>query len=97
MSEDRLYEPSNGTEGEWFDSHYCAKCSRDLLGRKLGDGGCKILLRALTKDVSDPEYPREWTYNDADFPTCTAFSPIVKGESAERVKRVEDPNQMEFF
>lgn len=61
-----LYRPSNGTEGDWFMSHWCDRCSRS-------HGSCDILTATMAYDVTDPEYPREWR-EDERGPLCTAFA-----------------------
>lgn len=63
-----LYRPSNGTEGEMFESEFCEHCERDRAWREAwqtdGDPGnvkgCDILARALAFGIDDPQYPREW-------------------------------------
>ena len=65
------YRPSNGTEGIGFYENWCSRCRHD--GPDDEDGGCQILCRTLTFNVTDSEYPEEWTYDDEGSPTCTAF------------------------
>ena len=67
-----LYRPSNGTEGDIFESHFCERCTRDNLEPD-GGGGCELILLAMCFYTDDPNYPQEWTYDDAGKPTCTAF------------------------
>lgn len=57
------YRPSNGTEGEAFESRWCDRCAHHDPD---GDA-CDILLRAHFN-----EQPDEWIYVN-DTPTCTAF------------------------
>jgi hypothetical protein len=68
------YRPSNGTEGEMFQEHYCAKCIHDDYERgKI----CHILARTMPYNIGDPEYPTEWIIDDdaepIDLGYCTAF------------------------
>jgi hypothetical protein len=88
------YRPSNGTEGMWFQDKFCDNCCKDM--RHASNGGCQILLRTLTHDTKDEEYPLEWTYNKNGNPTCTAFK--SRSEAAETRKRnKEDPNQLDLI
>lgn len=67
----RLYRPSNGTEGMMFEAEFCDRCCKSLFWTD--DQGCAILGNALFHEVDEPEYPKEWTYDDKGNPTCTAF------------------------
>lgn len=68
------YRPSNGSEGDFFQAKYCNRCDNDWLFRTFGEGtGCHILAKTLIFDTRDEEYPKEWVYNDAGRPVCTAF------------------------
>lgn len=77
----RLYQPSNGSEGEWFFGKWCGECARDKSMRE-GESVdecddrevCPIIGRTMAYRVTDPEYPQEWRYVDG-VPTCTAFVP----------------------
>lgn len=94
-SERKPYRPSNGTEGEWFDHLFCARCWRDRKFRQTEDaaGGCPIIAAALSFSIDHPLYPPEWI-EDAAGPRCTAFSPI-KGPRVG--KRKADPRQGDLF
>ena len=59
------FRPSNGTQGEIFESDFCDRCKRDR--------GCGIRMAALMHDETESEYPKEWVYNEHGQPTCTAF------------------------
>jgi len=37
------------------------------------DKFCEILRNTMAFDVDDPEYPREWIYDESGKPCCTAF------------------------
>jgi len=59
---DKLYLPSNGTEGEGFMEDFCYKCSKEKR--------CPILLKTMTVG-----HVPQWIYVD-DEPTCTAFKAV---------------------
>jgi hypothetical protein len=40
------------------------------------DDGCDILRRTFIHNVSDPEYPNEWCYNDKGEACRTAFEEV---------------------
>ena len=77
----KSYCPSNGTEGDAFMSKWCGEC------KHLGDVGwedavellcqdkepCPILGASFNHRPGQKGYPREWCYNDAGVPICTAF------------------------
>lgn len=63
---DKLYLPSNGTEGDSFIEMWCAKCIRDTTYR----GGltcCNILSNTMVIGKV-----KQWIYKDG-VPTCTSF------------------------
>ena len=76
------YRPSNGTEGDAFESRWCARCVRD--DYEAGDY-CEILGNALAG-----MQPPEWVYR-AGIPTCTAFTDTPLPEP-----RCEFTKEMEF-
>lgn len=96
----RKYRPSNGTEGEYFVDEHCMNCFHcdpDPCGKKQ----CDILCRSLIYNTSDPEYPKEWVYDENDKPTCTAWKKWDWGndgnpDDPENPKFVppDDPNQL---
>lgn len=59
------YRPSNGTEGEMFQCHFCYQCKHD--------DHCHIALNAMCYRIDEPEYPKEWVFDADGRPTCTAF------------------------
>ncbi len=59
------YRPSNATEGDWFMGKFCLNCQKY--------SRCKIPERTMFYVTEDPEYPKQWTYQDTK-PVCTAFS-----------------------
>ena len=73
----KKYRPSNGTEGEYFMEEHCYQCIHERwVHRQKEDRDedkCEIISRSMCYDVSDPEYPSEWTYDDKGNPTCTKW------------------------
>lgn len=102
-TESRLYQPSNGTEGEGFIDEFCmhcVHCNPDPEGKKQ----CNILMRSLAFSIGDPEYPTEWIYNDKDQPTCTAHKPWDWNKQGDpddpknpNYVQPEDPAQLKLF
>lgn len=80
------YRPSNGTEGEIFQEDFCAKCPRDAKFREDPEKheGCEILARTMAYNVTDPEYPKEWIYDEKGEPTCTAFNTFAMTEADKK-------------
>lgn len=79
----KKYQPSNGTEGEWFFESWCRHCERDAAmnsGANLDDCDddqkCDIIARSMAYSTNDAEYPSEWIYGQDGQPRCTAFSPV---------------------
>jgi len=74
------YQPSNGTEGEFFFSAWCEHCARD---KTMSEGKdydecdeseiCEIIGATMRFKVEDPGYPKEWVYGTDGQPKCTAF------------------------
>lgn len=78
MTQD-LYRPSNSSEGCGFYAEWCANCARDKPmseGKDYDECGpeevCEIIAHTLAYDVTDPRYPKAWTYKDGQ-PCCTEF------------------------
>ena len=74
------FRPSNGTNGETFQSDWCDRCLLERPAREdyeetlRNGGGCAILLRTMAFDIGDENYPTEWTYDrKTGEPKCTAF------------------------
>lgn len=67
------FSPSNGTEGMIFYDAFCDKClhSHPDPDKK---PQCEILCYSLIFEIEDPEYPKEWIYNDAGWPVCTSWT-----------------------
>lgn len=69
-----LFQPSNATEGDSFMDAFCFRCGQ------WGAKGCDIQGRTMAYGTEDPEYPREWTYDNQGDPTCTAFVAAGAGQ-----------------
>lgn len=61
-----LYEPSNSSDGSWFQSQFCHQCHNEA------DGFCSVLTKTFLYDITHPNYPNQWRYVNGK-PTCTAF------------------------
>ena len=66
----KKYRPSSGTEGMIFNSHFCERCKKD---QDLEP--CEIIFLAMSYDVDEPEYPKEWIIKN-NKPMCTAFEKL---------------------
>jgi hypothetical protein len=66
MSANRLYHPSNGSEGEWFVDKYCMHCIH-CDPNPDGPKQCQILCASLFDKVP------EWVYDNNGKPTCTQW------------------------
>lgn len=76
------YQPSNGTEGEYFFSSWCRRCQRDKAMREGADYDecddseiCHIPAKTMRFKIEDKEYPKEWRYGNDGQPCCVAFVP----------------------
>jgi len=103
IKDGELYQPSNGSEGDWFESKFCMQClhtNPDPMGKKQ----CKIWCRAICYRPGDPEYPREWQYQN-DKPVCTNWQKWDWGndgdpddpDNPKAPPPPPDPNQMDLF
>ena len=68
------YRPANGSEGMAFMDQFCDRCKRDAAFQAGTGDSCPIVAATMVYQVTDPEYPAEWTC-DAEGPVCTAFEP----------------------
>lgn len=76
------YQPSSGTEGEFFFEAWCRRCARDRAMRE-GDEleecddneVCGLIALSMAFKPGDAEYPAEWQYDKKGQPCCTAFVP----------------------
>jgi hypothetical protein len=94
-AEIRLYQPSNGTEGEGFICRFCMECERDrAFWDETGDG-CDIVARSMAFKPGDADYPNEWRYDAKGEPTCTAFVPLGNPVPTEREQ--EEAGQSTLF
>jgi len=71
----RPYRPSNGTEGDIFESQWCEHCTRDAAFRSDPErnDGCPILAAVYALNIDEPGYPKEWI-EDSKGPRCTAYT-----------------------
>lgn len=92
----KKYRPSNGTEGEYFMDKYCGHCIHDNGDNKV----CDIMMRSMCFDIEEKEYPEEWTYDENDKPTCTAWKKWDWGRDDDGnwiepvIPPPDDPNQL---
>ena len=99
----KLYQPSNGTEGEAFISTYCMNCiNEEWMHDNNSNKKCEILSNTMIYNVKDKEYPKQWCYKDGK-PTCTDW---VKwdwdndGDPDDRNNPkvpINDPDQLMLF
>ncbi len=89
----KLYQPSNGSEGCWFISDWCEKCSRDIWDpqtEKLTEQ-CDILDRTFFFALDEEKYPTEWRYCPlTNQPICMKFTTEKEPEYKP------NPNQTSF-
>lgn len=81
----RPYRPSNGTEGEIFESMWCDHCERDRAFREdmTKADGCPILADVQIMEVGDPEYPKQWRRDENGVPECSGFVEAATAEGPE--------------
>jgi hypothetical protein len=98
----KLYEPSNGTEGEIFMEKFCYQCKNELFIHTNNESHhkCDILNRALTYTRYEPDYPKEWVIENSE-PTCKAHIKHQWLDENNEIKEyeeiIEDPNQLKLF
>lgn len=75
MSESKPYRPSNGTEGEAFESNWCRRCEYEAQARRDEyNSGCDTLGLVMALSIDDEHYPKEWISDaDGSNPRCTRF------------------------
>ena len=72
MSESiKLYQPSNGTEGDIFMGRFCFNCVK-MPHATEAKNQCWILGKTFMYKVTDKKYPKQWIYKEG-VPTCTSF------------------------
>lgn len=74
------YQPSNGTEGEYFHAMWCENCERDKLmngqaTQEQCDADPTLYCQILCNSFRD-EGVDEWVIGDDGQPKCTAFVAI---------------------
>lgn len=72
----KLYKPANGTEGEWFFSKFCYNCKYYVEDKESGSDDCELnlIIAAEINEITDNDYPDEWTYDEKGNPICTDFT-----------------------
>lgn len=77
---EKLYRPSSGTEGCGFYENWCSNCAKDKPmseGKDFDECGpdevCEIIALTMAYDITDPKYPKAWTYDKDGDPCCTEF------------------------
>lgn len=84
MDSKRKYRPPSEVESRYFSDRWCSRCIHDRPFRTdVEHSGCPILLATFRYQVDDPEYPSQWTCNDAGEPICTAFEPDAEADPRE--------------
>ena len=88
----KLYQPSNGSEGMGFMNVFCDRCMFDDGVSQYGEEkACTLLLSSLMYGTNDPEYPREWIYNEDGHGTCTKF--ILDGSKESKDEQIRIHHQ----
>lgn len=66
------YRPSNGTEGDIWESNYCHKCAHEKYAHTMDDDDrkCEIYSNMLIYNINETEYPKEIKYNAEGMPHC---------------------------
>jgi len=103
----KKYQPSSGSEGEYFMSCFCEKCIHEKYIHTTNDNDkkCDIWTRSMVYDINEKEYPIEWTYDENGKPTCTAFVKWDWGNDGDpddpdnpnKPFIPEPPNQLHLF
>lgn len=83
----KIYRPSNGTEGVWFESQWCENCIKNPISPDAKQ--CNVLCKELCNIPTG-----KWVYKQ-QAPTCTAFK--SRTEHNKRRKPKQDKNQLELF
>lgn len=66
----KKYRPSNGSEGMNFMRYFCDRCKYNI------NQDCEILANSICYDINDPEYPKEWIYDENNDSICIKFKVI---------------------
>lgn len=83
------YRPSNGTEGEGFQSRWCEGCERDRYDSK----PCRILGYSMAFNLGDTDYPKQLVYDADGHASCTAFEAIGSRKRKRRARVIRDGRQ----
>lgn len=84
------FRPANGSEGDYFMEDFCFRCKHWVYDKPTETYGCKKRIHdeTLFHDVDDPEYPKQWKYDDEGYPLCTAFvdenTPVKKRKPKQK-------------
>lgn len=104
MDKSKRYRPSNGSEGCAFMATFCEQCIHEKFMHTQNDGDrqCDILNRSMIHNITDPEYPDEWTTDQEGAPTCTGYKHHdwefdANGEIIDAEEETDDPNQLDLF
>lgn len=97
---DKSYQPSNGSEGNWFEDKFCMNCihtNPDPCKKPQ----CEIWCRAICWNIGDEHYPKEWIYDKDNQPIFTAWVKWDWGNDGEpndpdnpKAPIPDDPNQL---
>ena len=90
MPEQKLYLPSNGSEGTVFEEKWCEKCIKMPI-----DPGAKKQCKYWGMAMLG-EYNSKWIYQ-SDIPICTAFKSREEYNRNRKRYAKKDPNQKELF
>lgn len=95
MSE-KLYRPSNSTDGCAFYAKWCENCAKD---KHMSEGKdydecsddevCQIIADTLAYPIQSPKYPKAWTYDKDGHPCCTEFVEVGQ-KMPHRCAKTED-------
>ena len=79
-AEPKLYRPSNGTEGMDFTERFCDQCVHEEKYQRTqeGEDACVILSNSMRYEIDDPDYPKEWIYQNGRA-VCTKFERVKDG------------------
>jgi len=99
------YRPSNGSEGCYFAELFCDQCAHEKQTHTGDDNdrACEIIMLSMCFDQNDPEYPKEWIYDNDGHPTCTKFKRHVWRDSYTgdlidyELPEPLDPAQLDIF
>lgn len=100
----KIFMPSNGTEGMVFCDAFCDRCIHEKFShtQNHNDAKCDIYNRSIIYwyEPENPEYPKEWRFNDEGWPVCTAWQKWDWGRDDDGnwndppKPEPEDPNQL---